>query len=243
MANSWKITAYSREQFRTTLIGGTCEFARMEGDDTKFEHGVYGDPACKMDGYSGVDLIIELWNPEMTELLRMTYDKQDLWEAPYFDGVEGDTRDYVYRISARTADKLCLDELAAKETTSECTTDDDAKELCGKTGDICDEGFCEWSSEEARKACQDADTGEAVGCSGGGKARGLMGRGVKHRPAQSVARSRYNCCTKDPNRLHGPERTAQTPLKRRSNRFSRALSTPPPPLFPRMCSVWIPALF
>ena len=49
-------------------------------------------------------------------------------------------------------------------TESECTSDDDAKELCGKWGDVCINNFCEWSSDEAQKNCQD----RGVGCSGEG---------------------------------------------------------------------------
>lgn len=44
----------------------------------------------------------------------------------------------------------------------ECCSDADALASCGTYGDICDGGWCEWSSEDAQKQCQD----HGIGCSG-----------------------------------------------------------------------------
>ncbi|GMH56105.1 hypothetical protein TrRE_jg12135, partial [Triparma retinervis] len=44
----------------------------------------------------------------------------------------------------------------------ECCTNEDALASCGTSGDICESGWCEWSSDEAQKQCED----NGMGCSG-----------------------------------------------------------------------------
>ena len=89
--NVFPYSALSEEELEYEVTGGICT-----RDNTCCRR------VCVPDGYSGTDIVVEIWDESMSERIEMIEGAGNMFSAPSFDGAEGERRTFNFKVRTMT---------------------------------------------------------------------------------------------------------------------------------------------